>query len=178
MTYDEFATLAVGILVVLVLLFALRFWRRAVTEMTRQRLFAVRAELFDAAAMQNKFEDSAYRETRLVINGVLRDLDRINGWVWLYYGFMHWKSEDTELLSSALPSVEMQDSVIKTRKSVSRILSLHLWVSSIDTFAAMLIFTILGHVNIIIQAALHEAERVGRDDSYALITINKRPCYA
>src|SRR6266487_2284230 len=61
----------VGLLLLWVLIF--HFWRQYRLDVFRERLFEIRAELFDYAAKgEVRFDDPAYARLRVVMNGMIR----------------------------------------------------------------------------------------------------------
>ncbi len=76
--------LANGLLVfvsVSLLLGALRAWRLTSATVARETIFSARADLFLAAADKDAFEDSAYRDMESLLNGCIRWVGDINGFL-------------------------------------------------------------------------------------------------
>ena len=162
------------------LLFSLWAWRRSVIELSKQRLFSIRAELFDSAAASHAFADETYCDTRWTINGVLRDIDSLSGPIWLYYGFMYWRKRE-QIKKDFAKRADAQDSlisdaVLKARRDMSRALKRHLWFSGPVSSLTMLIALMCGKISLLVQVVFSEAERVGKDDSYAATKMLDRIC--
>jgi len=152
---------------VALLLLSLHVWRRAVLIWGRERFFAIRAEMFDAAANSGALDEKAYVNTRLVINGVLRDIHHMSGAKLLFIAFMVWKHKPGFNGGDSPEASETPVFVRSARNQTDKAIKNVLWLSSIDCALAMLFVTVIGKANQFMVSVMHEAEHVGRDDEYA-----------
>lgn len=151
---------------------ACSIWTKVAVELMRHRLFTIRAKLFDAALEASAFDDDAYREMRLVINGLLRSAHTMRGVRWLHFVSKQYYSPDSSNKRLIDPSKsKIPVAIVEARCDVVNAFKFHLWLSRIDGAVVMLLLTIGGRLNKIIQAVFIEAEKVGRDDEYAKATV-------
>lgn len=166
MDYQEYARLLVSIVSFLALFAALSVWRCVFNEWIRHKAFSIRARLFDAAHKSGALNDPAYKDTRLMINGLLREIHTLTIWKGLYIAFVWARNRKIREMAPAEIS-PITNEIKHARNDVKRLIIYHLWMSRLDGFVIMLLLASLGKFHRLIQAYVDEVNKVGSDDRYA-----------
>jgi len=142
---------------------ALRAWQKASATLARERLFAVRAALFDAALRDRAFGDAAYREAEARINGMLRWVEHVNG---LYLCSVILRVRFGGLDVPARTSSEhsaIASAIATADAEISSAVRRHLWTGTMSGFLLMAVGWLTGQLGRIFGAADGYARRLSGD---------------
>ena len=179
------------------LLLAVLWWmfywpyRQFQIDRARQRLFVIRAELFDAAIRGEhiRFEDPAYGITRISLNGLLRTLDdytfiKLSFVVWQSMSNQAWRemieryAKEREMAVGEL-SAEGQELVATTTLHACQAVLGCVIATSLVLCALHFVVVLLRPIRILsehtrsmtrrlVRAVSYESSLAGRDDSHML----------
>ena len=181
--------LEAAVWLLLAVLWWMFYWpyRQFQIDRTRQRLFAVRAALFDAAARGEhiRFEDRAYGITRTSLNGMLRSLDdytliRLVFLVWQSVSDQAWRTtrdhyaNETEAALQEL-SAEGRELVTKTIHDACKAMLVCVIETSLVLLALCILIAVLRPIRSVsdnirvvwrrlIRAMDYESSLAGRND--------------
>jgi len=142
-TYAEYVSIAVSLFAVTV---ALSVWRRAAISYTREDVFAIRADLFDAALKNGQcFDDPAYREMTHRLNGFLRFIHTTTGW-WVLYAIVVSRFDHRAVRNhvSGVDESQLKDDVKNAQRRLRRLIVRHYWMVGVDGLVLMLSTGLIG----------------------------------
>ena len=181
--------LEAAVWLLLAVLWWMFYWpyRQFQIDRTRQRLFSIRAALFDAAARGEhiRFEDRTYGITRTSLNGMLRSLDdytliRLVFLVWQSVSDQAWRTtrdhyaKETEAALQEL-SAEGRELVTKTIHDACKAMLVCVIETSLVLLALCILIALLRPIRSVsdnirvvwrrlIRAMDYESSLAGRDD--------------
>ncbi len=168
MSPNEYSTYVSIFLSLLLLAYALKIWRRFVITWTRESAFSIRADLFDCARENDAFSDPAYRETRLVINGMLRWLEQMSVFNILCLSIqMKLRNLKFDTQIEGLEDSPIKTKIIDAQESLKKLIMRHFCLVGFDGILLMGIVAFIGGMASTLRAAYCESEKYGKSEEYA-----------
>lgn len=144
-----------------ILFAALKVWLLSSATWTRQTIFAIRADLFDAALLKNEFNDASYREEEKCLNGLLRWIEEIDGFYIISILLRHEMFSDYKEIDTSSPLFE---EISSTEERTKKALLRYIWFGSISGFIVMTIIYVTGKLDRFIKIAATYSKRMSFDD--------------
>jgi len=150
------------------LLFSLEVWHRAIVICSRERIFAVRASLFDVAADADCFHDEAYKYMRQQLNGFLRWADEATGVrVFMLVLYVALFQRPTNLHIPGLSESPIKDAVERAQADLNQTLKRHILLASPSGIVLVAALHMTFRAKRALRTLMAHNARMGTDDDYA-----------